>query len=153
MPWSCTRLVRSRDFLSSIEKLESRTFRRLCCWEDSPPRPIRFATSCPRSKSASILSRPIGRQAGVERLHPQLLRHTFACLYLMRYRDPFALMSLLGHTTLQMTNHYCEAVQQMDVIRAVTTSIVDGIDTRLLDINRRGRLARKQTGRREGLPS
>jgi hypothetical protein len=67
----------------------------------------------------------------------------FACLYLMRYRDPFALNSLLGHTTLQMTNHYCEAVQQMDLVRADTTNIVNGIDTKLLDVNRRGRLARK----------
>jgi site-specific recombinase XerD len=85
----------------------------------------------------------IGRQAGVERLHPHLLRHTFACMHLLRYRDPFALKSLLGHTTLQMTNHYCEAVRQMEVVRADTTSIVDGIDTRALDVNRRGRLGRK----------
>jgi site-specific recombinase XerD len=93
------------------------------------------------------LIKRIGRQVGVERLHPHLLRHTFACLYLMRYRDPFALKSLLGHTTLQMTNHYCEAVQQMDVVRADTTSIVDGLDTKLLEINRRGRLAHKRAPR------
>jgi hypothetical protein len=62
----------------------------------------------------------------------------------MRYGDPFALKSLLGRTTLQMTNHYCEAIQQMDVVRADSTSIVDGIDTKLLDVNCRGRLARKQ---------
>lgn len=61
----------------------------------------------------------------------------------MRYRDPFALKSLLGHTALHMTNHYCETVQQMDVVWADTTSIVDGFDTKLLEINRRGRLARK----------
>lgn len=85
----------------------------------------------------------IGRQAGVERLHPHLLRHTFACMHLSRYRDPFALKSLLGHTTLQMTNHYCEAVRQMEVVRADTTSIVDGLDTKALDVNRRGRLPRK----------
>ncbi len=53
----------------------------------------------------------IGRQTGVERLHSHLLRHTFACMHLLRYRDPFALKSLLGHTTLQMTNYYCEAVR------------------------------------------
>jgi hypothetical protein len=75
-----------------------------------------------------------------------MLRHTFACLYLMRYRDPFALKSLLGPTTLQTTNHYCEAVQQMDVVWADTTSIVDGIDTKLLELNRRGRLAHTQAG-------
>ncbi len=90
----------------------------------------------------------IGRQTGVERLHPHLLRHTFACMHLLRYRDPFALKSLLGHTTLQMTNHYCEAVRQMEVVRADTTSIVDGIDARALDVNRRGRLSRQARKRK-----
>jgi site-specific recombinase XerC len=33
-------------------------------------------------------------------LHPLLLRHIFACLYLMRYRDSCALKPLLGHTAL-----------------------------------------------------
>ncbi len=65
-----------------------------------------------------------------------------------RYRDPFALKSLLGRTTLQMTNHCGEADQQMDVVRADTTSIVDGIDTKLLEIIRRGWL-KQQRGRRE----
>ncbi len=72
----------------------------------------------------------LGRITGVPRLHPHLLRHTFACMYLLRYRDPFALKSLLGHTTLQMTNHYCEAVQEMEVVRADKLSIVDGLDVR-----------------------
>jgi site-specific recombinase XerD len=115
-----------------------------------------FAASGGEPLSVSALEqliKRIGRQAAVERLHPHLLRHTFACLYLMRYRDPFALKSLLGHTTLQMTNHYCEAVQQMDVVRADTTSVVDGIDSKLLEINRRGRIAHKQMRSRGSLSS
>jgi len=91
--------------------------------------------------------RRIGRANGIPRLHPHLLRHTFACLYLMRYRDPFALKSLLGHTTLTMTNHCCEAVQQMDVIRADAVSIVDGMDMSALDVNRRGRFKVIKKGR------
>jgi site-specific recombinase XerD len=91
---------------------------------------------------AHMLKR-IGINAGVPRLHPHLLRHTFACMYLLRYRDPFALKSLLGHTTLAMTNHYCEAVQQMDVVRADKVSVIDGLDLRAMDVNRRGRLAQK----------
>lgn len=85
------------------------------------------------------LTRRIGRATGIPRLHPHLLRHTFARMRLLRYRDPFALKSLLGHTTLTMTNHYCEAVQQMDVVRADTISIVDGLDMRALEVQRRGR--------------
>jgi site-specific recombinase XerD len=125
-----------------------------CRGVTTPRHALASAGGEPLSVSAlEQLIKRIGRQAGVERLHPHLLRHTFACLYLMRYRDPFALKSLLGHTTLQMTNHYCEAVQQMDVVRADTTSIVDGFDTKLLEINRRGRLAHKHAGRRGGLSS
>lgn len=71
----------------------------------------------------------------------------------MRYREPFALKSLLDHTTLQMTNHYGEAMRQLDVVRADSTSIVDGIDTKRLEINRRGRLVRKQPGHRGALSS
>ena len=88
------------------------------------------------------LFKRVGVKAGVSRLHAHLLRHTFACMYLMRHHDPFALKSLLGHTTLAMTNHYCEAVQQMDVIRADAVSIIDGLDLRALDVNRRGRPAK-----------
>ena len=78
------------------------------------------------------------------RLHPHLLRHTFACMHLMRHHDPFALKTLLGHTTLTMTNHYCEAVQQLETVRADAVSIVDALDLCALEINRRGRIKAKR---------
>ena len=70
-------------------------------------------------------------------------------MHLMRYRNPFALKSLLGHTTLTMTQHYCEAVQQMEVVRADKVSIVDGLDTRGLDVRRSGRPKQQKTANRE----
>jgi integrase/recombinase XerD len=75
----------------------------------------------------------MGKRASVPRLHPHLLRHTAACLHLMRHRDPFALKSLLGHTTLTMTQHYVAAVSQMDIVQADTVSIVDGLDMAALN--------------------
>jgi site-specific recombinase XerD len=75
----------------------------------------------------------IGKRAGVLRLHPHLLRHTAACLHLMRHRDPFALKSLLGHTTLTMTQHYVAAVSQLEIVQADTVSIVDGLDAAALN--------------------
>ncbi len=75
----------------------------------------------------------MGKRAGVPRLHPHLLRHTAACLHLMRHRDPFALKSLLGHSTLTMTQHYVAAVSQMDIVQADTVSIVDGLDSAALN--------------------
>ena len=82
----------------------------------------------------------IGRAAGVPRLHPHLLRHTFSCHYLLTYRDPFALKSLLGHTTLAMTNHYVAAVQEMEIVKADAASVLDAMDLRSLWGNRRGLL-------------
>jgi site-specific recombinase XerD len=69
----------------------------------------------------------MGKRAGVPRLHPHLLRHTAACLHLMRHHDPFALKSLLGHTTLTMTQHYVAAVSQLEIVQADTVSMVDGL--------------------------
>ena len=75
----------------------------------------------------------MGKRAGVPRLHPHLLRHTAACLHLMRHHDPFALKSLLGHTTLTMTQHYVAAVSQLEIVQADTVSIVDGLDAAALN--------------------
>ena len=75
----------------------------------------------------------MGKRAGILRLHPHLLRHTAACLHLMRHHDPFALKSLLGHTTLTMTQHYVAAVSQLEIVQADTVSIVDGLDAAALN--------------------
>ena len=50
----------------------------------------------------------LGKRAGVPRLHPHLLRHTFATRYLINGGDMFTLQRILGHTTLAMVNHYVQ---------------------------------------------
>jgi site-specific recombinase XerD len=83
----------------------------------------------PLSKTAlEALFTRLGRRASVPRLHPHLLRHTYACRYLLAHRDPIALKTMLGHTTLTMTNHYVAAVEGMQVIRSDRVSIVDAMD-------------------------
>jgi len=42
----------------------------------------------------------------VKRLHAHLCRHTFAINYLLNGGDIFSLREILGHTTLDMVNHY-----------------------------------------------
>lgn len=97
----------------------------------------------PLSKTAlDYIFLRIARRTGVERLHPHLLRHTYACRYLLAHRDPIALKTMLGHTTLAMTNHYVQAVEGMQVIRSDRVSVVDAMELnvgRLKRGNPRGR--------------
>jgi len=48
----------------------------------------------------------LAKNSGVEKLHAHLCRHTFAINYLLNGGDIFSLKEILGHTTLDMVNHY-----------------------------------------------
>ena len=48
----------------------------------------------------------LAKHSGVERLHAHLCRHTFSINYLLNGGDIFSLRAILGHTTLEMVNHY-----------------------------------------------
>ena len=48
----------------------------------------------------------LSKSSGVKRLHAHLCRHTFAINYLLNGGDIFSLREILGHTTLEMVNHY-----------------------------------------------
>lgn len=55
--------------------------------------------------------RKLKHKSGVARLHPHLLRHTFATRYLENGGSIYNLKELLGHTTLKQTQAYLHVAQ------------------------------------------
>ena len=57
------------------------------------------------------------KSLGYTDLHPHLFRHTFATLYLLNGGDPISLQTILGHTTLFMTENYVHFANQLMITK------------------------------------
>ena len=69
---------------------------------------------CPMTPDAlRSLTTRLSSPAGVSRLHPHLLRHTYATRFLLNGGDVFLLKQNLGHTTLAMVEKYVHIVNRM----------------------------------------
>ena len=66
-----------------------------------------------------ILMKRYGQKAGIRgvRCSPHTLRHTAAVAFLRNGGNVFSLQRLLGHSSLEMTRHYCE-LADVDVKKA-----------------------------------
>ncbi len=60
--------------------------------------------------------RKLGRKLGIP-LHPHLLRHTFAISFLRNGANTFECQYALGHSSLEMTRRYCQALSFDDVFK------------------------------------
>lgn len=58
------------------------------------------------SDTIKSLFRRLKKQSGIERIHPHLLRHTFATSYLMQKGNLEQLRIILGHSDYNVTRHY-----------------------------------------------
>ena len=70
-----------------------------------------------KDSSVETLSIKLSKKTGIA-VHPHLLRHTFATMWLKNGGDSLMLQRLLDHTTLMMTNRYCQAVGSYDAIES-----------------------------------
>lgn len=62
---------------------------------------------------------------GIDRLHPHLLRHTFATNYLVDGGDLETLRLILGHSDLQVTSMYLHLAQNKRLLQSKHRSHLD----------------------------
>jgi len=62
------------------------------------------------------LFRKLKTRAGIPRLRPHLLRHSFATRYLENGGDIYSLQQILGHTSLEMVKRYVHQIPQKIVV-------------------------------------
>jgi integrase/recombinase XerD len=86
---------------------------------DFPAAPL-FTNKSERSLNKDALRQVInalGGKAGIKHCYPHRFRHTFAITNLRSGGDLFTLKSLLGHSSLDMVQHYAR-VAEVDVEQA-----------------------------------
>ena len=71
------------------------------------------------------LFRRLKVQADIPRLHPRLLRHSFATRYLENGGDIYSLQLILGHTSLEMVKKYVHLIPSKTVVNFAFLSPLD----------------------------
>lgn len=70
----------------------------------------------------------IAKTSSVARLHPHLLRHTYATNFLLNGGDVFLLKSNLGHSSLKMVMHYVHIASQTSAMKSQPFSPLDNMN-------------------------
>ena len=78
-----------------------------------------------KESTVKQLFRKLKSRSGIPRLHPHLLRHTFATRYIERGGDIYSLQSILGHTLLEMVKKYVHLIPSKTVVNFAVLSPLD----------------------------
>lgn len=78
-----------------------------------------------KESTVKQLFRKLKSRSGISRLHPHLLRHTFATRYIERGGDIYSLQSILGHTSLEMVKKYVHLIPSKTVVNFAVLSPLD----------------------------
>ena len=89
----------------------------------------------------SLIER-LSKLAGVPRLHPHLLRHTYATRFLLNGGDALLLKQNLGHSTLAMVEMYIHLASQLAAVASQKFSPLDRLE---YPVFRKGRPRRNRT--------
>ena len=73
----------------------------------------------------------LSKAAGIPRLHPHLMRHTYATRFLLNGGNVFLLQQNLGHTTLAMVQKYLHIANRMAAQVSQDFSPLDRIEMRV----------------------
>lgn len=78
-----------------------------------------------KESTVKQLFRKLKSRSGIPRLHPHLLRHTFATRYIERGGDIYSLQSILGHTSLEMVKKYVHLIPSKTLVNFAVLSPLD----------------------------
>lgn len=78
-----------------------------------------------KESTVKQLFRKLKEQSEIPRLHPHLLRHTFATRYIERGGDIYSLQLILGHTSLEMVKKYVHLIPSKTVVNFAALSPLD----------------------------
>lgn len=84
----------------------------------------RFGNACNANTIKQVFQK-LKKCTGIDRLHPHLLRHTFATNYLVDGGDLETLRLILGHSDLQVTSMYLHLAQNKRLLQSKHRSHLD----------------------------
>jgi integrase/recombinase XerC/integrase/recombinase XerD len=79
-------------------------------------------------EAVKSIVRRLGKTAGVPRLHPHLMRHSYATRFLVNGGNVLILRQNLGHTTLAMVDRYVHLVASQTAALSRGFSPIDRLD-------------------------